>query len=260
MIEKDKKAAICVTGWYFDPEFYKTVVEIPQTDVYVISHKKRSQVPKQIFEIINPKQLFFEPNIGYDWGCYQQFYQKNIWLKYPYTVFMHDDIIIKNHDFLEPCIALLEKHSVIGNGRVAGERFDCPDYVPESYAHSSWKPPSRQFRHTAVRGSFFMTSRDSLKRIRKFEVSWDLFRLTSGLGNWSTRATCAKWQYLYGEKCFGFLSENYCESDYILELVRGGKNKTNNSPIKQKCFNLLRAICRIYMSIYWRRQRIYESV
>ena len=257
----DKHAVICVTGWYFHEDFYAQVSKVPGAEVFVVSHKARRLVPNYLFNYVPPTHVFFKANLGYDWGCYQQFVQKRVWREFEYVVFMHDDLVIKNADFLTPCITLLDTYKVVGNGRQMAERLDYPNTHAEAYAHSSWKPPSRQFRHDVVRGSFFATTRKSLEQLEKFEVFWDPFHLTSRFGNWSTRATCGKWEYLCGEKCFGFLSEKYCESDYLLELVRGGsgeRGRTINSHKKLRWGNLIRDMCRLYMSVYWRERLVHS--
>lgn len=248
---KSGRMAICVAGWHYNEDFYAEVRSLSQSEVFVVSHRTRDLVPQYLFRYVAPSHVFFEPNFGYDWGCYQQFLSKNIWREFEYVVFMHDDIIIKDKDFLAPCIALLNEHAVVGNGKHFDPRRDIPNYLPDSYAFSSWKPPSRRFQHFGVRGSFFSTTRKALEQLGRFQVFWDPFRLTSRFGNWSTRATCGKWEHLYGDRCFGFLSDKYCESEYIVELVRGGLGESTISPITLRFIDTFRGICRLYMSVYW---------
>lgn len=258
MTLKDKCAAICVAGWHYNKNFYAQLSELSRAEVFVISHRARNLVPGCLFEHVDATHIFFEQNFGYDWGCYQQFLSKNIWREFEYICFMHDDIVIKDKGFLAPCIELLNEHGVVGNGKHFDPRRDCPNYLSESYAFSSWKPASRQCQHYAVRGSFFATTREALQRLRKFEVFWDPFHLTSRFGNWSTRATCGKWEQLYGEKCFGFLSDKYCESEYLVELVRGGLGESKISPITLQFIDTFRDICRLYMSVYWGERLVHS--
>ena len=133
---------------------------------------------------------------------------------------MHDDINIKRYDFIEKVKVLLDCYTVVGNGRNSLPK-NWPATHPESYFHSSWYPPELSFVHDTIRGSFFATTRDSLNKLEKFEVFWDRYHASTYFGNWSLRATCAKWQYHYGTDCFGFLSDQSLESKWLLELVRG---------------------------------------
>ena len=258
MKNKGKRIAICVAGWHYNEDFYAQISGIPQSEVFVVSHKGRNAVPHYLFGYVDPTHVFFEPNLGYDWGCYQQFLSKNVWREFEYLFFMHDDVIIKDKDFLTPCTKLLNEHAVVGNGKHFDPRRDIPNYLPDSYAFSSWKPPSRLFQHFGVRGSFFATTRKSLEKLGRFEVFWDPFRLTIRFGNWSTRATCGKWEHLYGKKCFGFLSDKYCESEYLVELVRSGLGESKISPIKLRFIDTFRDICRLYMSVYWGERLVHS--
>jgi len=243
-----------VAGWHYSKEFYDHICKIPQAQVFVISHRPLRQVPSWLFDYVDPRRVFFEINVGYDWGCYQQFLTKGIWQQFDYVVFTHDDVLVKDVGFMDKCIELCEQgHSVVGNGRVA-PRSNYPNTHAQCYAHSSWKPPSRQFEHDVVRGSFFVATQEAVNRLGRFEVFWDPLRLTSGFGNWSARATCGKWEYLCGEKCFGFLSDRYCESDYLVELVRGGAGedaRAVRSVVKRWLVAQITRMSKLYMSVYW---------
>jgi hypothetical protein len=214
------------------------------------------EVPREVFEFVAPSRFLYRPNLGYDWGCYQQFLETNIWRDYDYTFFMHDDITVKHLGFVERSIELLEAdHGVIGNGRVAGRRV-WPNAV---YAHASWKPP-RHFVHDAVRGSFFATRRSSLEALGRFEVFWDPWHLTPRFGNWSLLASCAKWEHRLGERCFQFLSEEYRHSEYLEEDVRGGQtaqSRTLGSQLRKQLVQLILKMCDFYMMVYWREKTVW---
>jgi hypothetical protein len=182
-----------------------------------------------VFDAVRPERVLVRPNRGYDWGCYQQFLETGIWHAYDYIFFMHDDLTIKSTQFVEATLELLKNHAVVGNGRLAMGR-DYPRFVEESYAHAAWKPPSRGFEHGAVRGSFFATTRGGIETLERFEVFWDRFRVSAGSGNWSTKASCGKWEQRAGPSCFGYLSEKQEESDYILEHVRGQAHTDRDRP------------------------------
>lgn len=247
--------AICVAGWHFNLPFYKQLLSIVPENVWVISHRPPEAFPEWLLSGLGSDQIIQKPNVGYDWGCYQQFIQLDIWRNYKYVFFMHDDLTIKDSGFIDHCIKILEDgKGMVGNGRVA-PRKNWPDTHPECYAHSKWKPPSRDFEHDVVRGSFFAMSHTSLEKTVQFEVFWDRFRLTSGFGNWSTRASCARIEDLWGDKAFAFLSEEYLESEYLLEHVRGhNSDDLSNDGEKNggRRVQIIRLLSRSYMNVYWK--------
>jgi hypothetical protein len=163
---------------------------------------------------------------------------------------MHDDLTIKDIGFVEACVALMRGgYKVIGNGRNS-RKLDFLVTHLHAYAHSSWMPPSVSFRHDTVRGSFFGTSREVLEKVRSFEVFWDRFHLHIRFGNWSLLSTCGKLQWLFGEKTFGFLSEDYRRSPFIVEEERGGPNSRTRRKVKKLEREIVKrfdATCRRYM-------------
>jgi hypothetical protein len=258
-MSSEPRTAICVVGWHYPEHFYAELSQLPGAEIFVLSHRPTTAVPASVYAHIPPSHFSFEPNLGYDWGCYQQFLQQGEWTKFDYIFFIHDDVIIKDLHFVPRCIELLDDgYSVIGNGRVAPP-MQWPRHNPHAYAYASFKPP-RDFQHDVVRGSFMATTRQALEKLQAFEVFWDRLHLTSGFGNWSTKASCAKWQYVCGDKCFGFLSEEYCISEYLHEFVRGGADETPaaiHNPPKTLIIMLITWICGIYMNVYWRKDARY---
>ncbi|MFL7814393.1 MAG: hypothetical protein AB8I40_12030, partial [Anaerolineales bacterium] len=85
------KRAFCIIGWHFQEEFFREVLSIPDADFYVLSHKARKAIPPYIIQELGEPQVLIRPNIGYDWGCYQQFLESGLWKGYEYLYFMHDD-------------------------------------------------------------------------------------------------------------------------------------------------------------------------
>ncbi len=223
MLDTQRKIAICVAGWHYNRDLYAELHTLPQAQVFVVSHKPPRQVPSWLFDYVKREQVFFEPNLGYDWGCYQQFLIKGIWREFEYIFFMHDDLVIKNPGFIERCIELLDSgKKFVSNGQNS-VKTDWPMTHCAVYAHSRWKPPSRHFRHDTMRGSFFATARQVLEQLDAFEVLWDWLHLNIRYGNHSLLATCGKIQAMFGDNSFGFLSDTYLESEYILEMQRGGQ-------------------------------------
>jgi len=244
------RTAICVTGWHFWPQLFDTLLALPGCDIYVVSHRPESEIPQALRDRLGPGRILLRPNVGYDWGCYQQFLETGIWRDYAVTVFMHDDIVIKDTGFLDACKALLEEgYGVVGNGRV-GARYPYPRQRPDQFAHASWKPPVTFF-HDCVRGSFFATTRAALEALETFEVFWDPYHLSMTLGNCSLRASCARWEARLGPRCFTFLSNDYLRSAYIDEDERGGGSLYTNRPLVVDLS--IRALLAFYMLAWWRQ-------
>lgn len=246
--------AICVAGWRFTADVYRRLQAVEDADLYVVAHRPVTAVPADLFTYVPRQNVLFAPNLGYDWGCYQQFLEWAAWQEYATICFMHDDVEIRSGQLFERCRGLLGGGcSVVGNGRVAA-RQAWPRLAPHSYAHASWLPDP-DFVHDVVRGSFFMTTRPALVALDHFEVYWDPWRLTSGFGNWSTKATCAKWEARLGPDCFGFLSESYLSSPYLVEHVRGEAGNLSVArltPAKRQLVRLIEATARRYVEARWR--------
>ncbi len=250
------RICLCITGWHFPPALFRQLEKGVAADIFLLSHRPRAVLPVEVTRVVAPRRVLFEPNVGYDWGCYQQFLDTGIWRNYDYIFFMHDDMIIKNLGFIEAAQDLLGRgHSVIGNGPAFPPR-PWPKTHPESYAHSVWKPPTANFCHDVVRGSFLATTREALEQIGSFEVYWDRWHLTIYFGNWSLRATCGKWQALLGDRCFGFLSDTWCESEFISEQYRGQETSRDVPTVESGAARVVVAdwvyrLARASMSRYW---------
>ena len=80
---------ICVVGWYFYEELYKTLKDVNKAhEVFIVSHK--DDIPKPIlFDL----QYVVKENVGLEFGAYDYFL-KNCWDKKSDVLFMHDDIKI----------------------------------------------------------------------------------------------------------------------------------------------------------------------
>ena len=244
------RTVFCVTGWHFRLALFDTLLALPDCDIFVVSHRPVEAIPQALRTRIGDEKILVRPNVGYDWGCYQQFLETQIWRSYDTIVFMHDDIVIKTADFLEACAALLKAgHGVVGNGRV-GSRYPYPRQRPDQFAHAQWKPPMGFF-HDCVRGSFFVTTPAALEVLEHFEVFWDPFHISMALGNCSLRASCARWEARLGPNCFAFLSNEYLHSAYIDEEERGGASLYTNRPLVVDLS--LRALLTLYMRAWWRQ-------
>ncbi|MCJ7734724.1 MAG: hypothetical protein MUP11_09260 [Anaerolineales bacterium] len=251
--------AFCVTGWHFPPDFYKSLSTLSEVDIYIISHRKRSEIPQFMYGLFEKEKILIRSNIGYDWGCFQQFLKSGIWEKYETVFFMHDDISIKDFGFIEKATSMLKDYAVVGNGVGQGTVSHCAvNKHPYAYAHSSWKPYSFLFNHATVRGSFFATTRDVIRRIESFEVYWDPFKISIEFGNWSTKATCGKIEAALGKNCFGYLSDKFGESVYISEYYRGNESEDidKSGGLKHFLYLLIKRAAIIYMEILYRQRRM----
>ena len=182
------RACLCVVAWRQCPELYQTLAAIPGLDVYVLSHLPKFSEGQWLSELLPSERVLWAPNLGYDWGGYQQFITTGIHHQYDFVFFSHDDIVLLDQGLFRACeelIASRDGSCVVGNGRASDKR-DYPRTHIHCYAHSHWKPPSWDFCHDTVRGSFFATSSQALDRIGDFEVLWDRRGFFGvGAGNWS---------------------------------------------------------------------------
>jgi len=257
-------SAFCITGWHFPEDMYKSLADLSGVDVYIISHKKKSEIPQFLFDLFENQKIMIRPNIGYDWGCFQQFLQSNVWKQYETIFFMHDDITIKDYGFIEAAKSQLDKFAVVGNGKGQGTVGHTGIMLhPYAYAHSSWKPDKYTFNHSTVRGSFFATKREVLERIQSFEVYWDPFKVSIDFGNWSTKASCGKIEALFGANSFGYLSNTFGESVYISEYYRGNTSAQieESVPHENPLYLLIKRTAIFYIELlYNQRQMPFRSL
>lgn len=218
------KLCICVAGWHFRCDMLDALAQIQSAfdaDVYVVSHRPRHEVPAAVTDTVGSANVLTRPNVGYDWGCYQQFLETGLWQRYTHVFFMHDDVVIRGIGFVPACLELLQAGwQFVGNGRNA-DKVDWPKTHVHCYAHAAVRPPGPDFRHATVRGSFLAMSRDTLAELGALEVFWDPFHLSDRFGNWSLVASCGRMAVRFGQDCLAFLSDTSRQSEYLVELVRG---------------------------------------
>lgn len=228
-----KDSVFCVLGWHFQRHVLEQLTSIARADVYILSHRPISEVPDFVPGLIRADRIIVRPNVGYDWGGYQQFLETNVWRNYRYVFFLHDDLVISDVSFVERCIKMLDEDKrFIGNGLIRQDHW--PQSRAECYAHASWGPPSTKWRHRVIRGSFIATTRESLELLNGFDVFWDGLRLSIGFGNWSLIATCGKMQHVFGSEFVAYLGDSYCGSPYITELRAGGLTEDENRRRRQR--------------------------
>jgi len=239
-----------VAGWHFCEALFAQLAEVPRLTVFVVSHRPARQMPAWLTRYIPTDRIFIEPNVGYDWGCYQQFLEKGAWRAFAAVFFMHDDVAIRDRGFVGASLDLLAQgHRVVGNGRNSSHRA-WPRTHTERYAHSRWLPPSLDFEHDTVRGSFFVAARETLEAVGRLEIFWDRFHLNIRFGNWSMTPTCGRIQEMFGERAFAFLSEKYRASAYVDEYERGEAGSGSDAPIspwRRRLLGSFQELCRNYV-------------
>jgi hypothetical protein len=247
-------SVLCITGWHFQRDLYHQISLLDDSEVFILSHKPRRRIPDFIFELFPENHVLIRKNIGYDWGCYQQFIRSGLWKGSEVVFFLHDDIQLHDLDFVDKVKSMLSQYQVIGNGRGEGSVGNSsPRNHPYAYAHSAWKPDLYDFHHPTVRGSFFALSSDDLDQLGGFEVYWDPFHISVAFGNWSTKATCGKMADIFGENSFGYLSDTFGSSLFITESVRGGEIGIleNTGGIKGWLYTSIKRASRVYLELHY---------
>jgi hypothetical protein len=249
-----KPAVFCITGWHFPPDFYQQIASLSVVDVYIVSHKEKRDIPGFILDLFPDERILLKPNVGYDWGCYQQFIESGFWKDYELIFFMHDDIQIHDLGFIDQVTLMSKRFRVIGNGKGKGSvgQSSLRNHS-YAYAHSTWKPERFDFTHPTVRGSFFAISSRDLSILSGFEVYWDPFKIFIDFGNWSTKASCGKMADYFGEGSFGYLSDEFGVSEYITEFVRGDQDGILSQPkgIKGWLYSFLKRFSRVYIELLY---------
>ena len=170
--------------------------------------------------------------------------------------FMHDDIVIKDWQFINLCIEKLHSgYKVVGNG------MDYPDTfnpftttklgITEQFDNSMFKDyvkPEYQYMFDEimyilkVRPSFIAIMSQDIKAIGGFEPRLEAYvpplvtkdewcdtdqphyRGTKGLGSFGNlfpALTCYKMNKIFGTNCITYLSNTYVDSEYLYECQRG---------------------------------------
>ncbi len=249
---------VCIAGWHFHPDVFEAVRDMRRAfgaTVYVLSHRPLRDVPHGVVEAVGEDRVLARPNIGYDWGCYQQFFETGLWRAHRHVIFMHDDVVVRDTALVPATVARLERGArFVGNGPNAA-KDDWPATHAHCYAHARVRPPGPAYRHSTVRGSFVAATREALGDLGGFEVFWDPFHVSDRYGNWSVVATGARMALRGGPGGLEFLSDTGLASDYLVELVRGDPGATgppaSASGAAAMAIAWQAAIAARYMRLYW---------
>ncbi len=242
-----KKYLIIVAGWhYIRNNFYETLIEIlnenENTDLFISSHKKNDEVDKYFLDLFNAsKRIIFKEfeNIGYDWGMYSQcidFLGEKI-NKYDYICFLHDDIEIKQKNFLSVFSDYIESNNLIMLGNCKNASLfpfqKTHPHVIEWLRLSKWKFEIKIEKWSSIRGSCFMVKRELFNKFPGIPYKNGSH---PGYGNWGVISFSGIISSLFGTEAVKTISDEDLDSDYICEYHRG-ENKKKLSGNKEILFN-----------------------
>ncbi len=237
-----RKYLIIIAGWHFNlSDFYLSLLDISkknQVDFFISSHKDFSEIDNKIMECIKniPRcEIVSFENEGFDWGIYSQAlsYLGERIFDYEYICFMHDDIEIKDSNFLN----IFSKYISDNNFMVLG---NCKNSVNQNFTRSHphvirWLKSDyhivlKNKKWNTVRGSCFMVVPEIFKKIKVLPYKKGD---NSGFGNWSVIAFGGIVTDLYGKNSIGTISNKQLKSDYIIEYERGFSSKSVQSEIRE---------------------------
>jgi SAM-dependent methyltransferase len=239
-ITKREELTIVIVGWHFkNYNLYQDLIKEAmlynnlKVNFYIASHSQPNKISESIkcnLKKMGWKLLFFE-NKGWDWGAFQQF---TIWQKQnesltDYYLFLHDDIIIKNKDFVGAFLNKIQNGAkVVGNSFPSGYppiKKDWGIILPEVMFWSQIKGfPINSKSWGCVRGSCFFTVKDVIENILIRMPIKQGFHV--GFGNWSCTIFGGLATDKYGENAIDYIGgKKERESYYITEEFRGGEEK-----------------------------------
>jgi hypothetical protein len=226
-----KRFLIIIAGWhYYNKSFYENIHKLckdnDQIDVFISSHKQRSEIDSKIFElIINIPRVRIEvfENVGFDWGMYSQaieFLSQNV-INYKYICFINDNIEIRDLNFLEKFSDFAEENQLI----IAGNRINHMNYPwPKTHPHivewarlSKWKIDIKSTSWNTVKSRFFMAKSNLFQKIEKIPYKNDN---QPNLGNWGMIIFAGLVSDLFGKDSIKAICNGNLTSPYIQEHQR----------------------------------------
>jgi hypothetical protein len=255
------KIQFIVVGWHYNqPEFYESLKELNDNnntiDVFWSCHNEPIDFIKNNFNY----KVF--PNLGEEFIAYQQAIEHLDLDDNTICFFIHDDVIIKNWDFIDLCCNKLEQgYKFLGNCL----NYPLPEFDPTKIHHDGVgiseefdnKPISSyaldETKHwfdrnispvAVIRGSFICCKYKDLKHIHGFEprkeawvpLKWDeknqCHSYRGGIGqsrygNLFMFMFSYKINRVFGLQSIGYLSQRYLDSDFIYEMTRAKIDKNN---------------------------------
>jgi hypothetical protein len=236
------KIQFIIVGWHFEsfPEFIDGLIELQDTnsefvDIFWSCHKEPSQRIKDHFQY----KVF--PNLGLEDGAYQQALDYLNLDDNTILFLMHDDIVVKDWNFINVCLNLLNSgKAFIGNGQAYYTTLDPYTEVSvdtDKKQYKEWVKPEAQYlfetsyNFLTIRESFMCTTRRYLKQIHDFEVIWKepipdangKYHLGS-IGNLQQALLSFKITKVFGLDRITFLSSTLQDSEFLYECARGVLN------------------------------------
>ena len=253
------KIQFIVVGWHFaHKEFNEDLKEIYDTNdninVFWSCHQEPTDYIKENFDY----KVFF--NGAEESGAYEQAMEYLDLEDDTVCFFIHDDMIIKDWNFISICIdGLNQGYKVIGNGPDYTDIFDpmkvyndglgiseefdgaiIKDYVKDENKHLF----DKEIPIVKVRHSFFCMRYEDVKAMGGFEPRKEAYisplttkdewcdvdgephyRGSKGLGSFGNMIpalNCYKMNKVFGYKKITYLGKSYVDSKYMYECQRGG--------------------------------------
>tara|TARA_B100000959_G_C14917389_1_gene597956 strand:- start:666 stop:1382 length:717 start_codon:yes stop_codon:yes gene_type:complete len=227
-----------VVGWHYSyPEWTNGLIELnsqnENIDVFWSCHREPTDIVKENFNW----KLF--KNIGLEEGAYTQAVEYLDLDDDTILFLVHDDLIIKDWDFINVCVNALEEYKVLGNGINYPALFDPEKIEMNEKKNIEWVSPDWRYLFTepivgsTVRSSFLVIKLKDLKRVGGFNPIWLTPKLDEdgegvdygGIGNLGQTIVGCKFTKIFGKDNIGYLSDTYLNSKYIYECARGNVTK-----------------------------------
>jgi hypothetical protein len=224
--------SIVVCGWHFKNEdmFGTLTMEVENhgdidAEFYIVSHRTPEEIDENVLEGINQLgwNILYFSNVGWDWGAYQQFliWQKDRDAFSDFYLFLHDDIVIKQHGFLSVFLEKIrEGYVVVGNSISVSKKEDIRRLYPEDILWTAQAGfPIESPGWEVVRGSCFLTTKDVATRV--------LLEMPVKVGNNLAFANCSLRVFgglvtdTFGASSITHIGNTPRTSDYIYEELRG---------------------------------------
>jgi hypothetical protein len=222
-----------VVGWHYSyPEWINGLIELnsqnEMIDVFWSCHREPTDIVKENFN-----WKLFE-NIGLEEGAYTQALEYLDLDDETILFLVHDDLIIKDWNFISVCVNALGKYKVLGNGINYPAMFD-PQKIERDKKNIEWVSADWRYLFKepmmckTIRSSFLVIKWKDLKRVGGFNPIWlspDLDEDGNainygGIGNLGQTIVGYKFTKIFGKDNIGYLSKEYLNSKYVYECARG---------------------------------------
>lgn len=226
-----------VVGWHYSyPEWINGLIELnsqnENIDVFWSCHREPTDIVKENFN-----WKLFE-NIGLEEGAYTQALEYLDLDDETILFLVHDDLIIKDWNFISVCVNALGKYKVLGNGINYPAMFD-PQKIERDKKNIEWVSADWRYLFKepmmckTIRSSFLVIKWKDLKRVGGFNPIWlspDLDEDGNainygGIGNLGQTIVGYKFTKIFGKDSIGYLSNEYLNSKYVYECARGKVTK-----------------------------------